>query len=158
MSEQVGYSMGLNITGGPSLSGSAVFEAEANDFVDEVTVPKNSVSKIVNLQPSDLEEIKALMITSSNYTGEVSFVVDAGEQLMGLMGAKEKDESKPKPKGGLKLVSPTVVLKAPLMLIGPDQIGLLGDTLLDLTFTNANVTTDATVSVLVVRTAIVPGA
>jgi hypothetical protein len=154
MPEQVGYSMELSLGDSPSLSGSAVFEAEANDFVDKVTVPKNSSPKTINLQPSGLAEVKALMITSSNYTGDVSFVVDGGEQLM---GAKDEEKSK-KLKGGLKVGPSGMVLKAPLLLIGPDQIGLLGATLLNLTFTNANTTTDATVSVLVVRTAIEPGA
>jgi len=123
--------MGLSILGGPVLTGSAVFEAEAYDDVDEVTIVKNSVLKTIDLQPSLLAELKALMITSSNYTGDVSFTVD-----------EEVTE---------------FVLKAPMLLIGPEQIGLLGETLNALLFTNANATADATVSVLVVRTATAPG-
>jgi hypothetical protein len=122
--------MALSILGGPSLAGSAVFEAEAEDFVDGITIPKNSVVKTVNLQPSFLAELKALMITTSNYTGDISFTVD-----------EEVTE---------------FVLKAPLLLIGPEQIGLLGATLNSLKFTNSNATADATVSVLVSRTAIQP--
>jgi hypothetical protein len=123
--------MGLSILGGPTLQGSAVFEAEAYDDVDEVTVLKNSVLKTINLQPSLLAELKAVMITSSNYTGDVSFTVD-----------EEVTE---------------FVLKAPMLLIGPEQIGLLGATLNAQLFTNKNATADATVSVLVVRTATAPG-
>jgi hypothetical protein len=122
--------MGLSILGGPSLLGSAVFEAEADDYVDEVTVLKNSVVKTINLQPSLLAKLKALMITASNYSGDLSFTVDEGVT--------------------------EYVLKAPLLLIGPEQIGLLGATLNELKFTNANATTDATVSVLVSRTATEP--
>ena len=122
--------MGLSILGGPGLTGSAVFAAEANDFVDAVTVAKNSVVKTINLQPSLLTELKAIMITASNYTGDVSFTVD--EEVVEF------------------------VLKAPMLLIGPEQIGLLGATLNSLKFTNANATTDATVSVLVSRTATEP--
>ena len=70
------------------------------------------------------------MITSSNYAGDLSFKVDD--------------------------IATAFVLKAPLILIGPDQIGLLGATLNALKFTNENATTDATVSVLVARTAIEP--
>ena len=44
-----------------------------------------------------------------------------------------------------------------MLLIGPEQIGLLGAIVGSLKFTNANATTDATVSVLVVRTATAPG-
>jgi hypothetical protein len=131
MADQVSYSMGLSILGGPSLMGSAVFEAEAEDFVDAVTVPKNSVVKTIDLQPSLLAELKALMITTSNYTGDLSFTVD-----------EEVTE---------------FILKAPMLLIGPEQIGLLGATINALLFTNKNATTDATVSVLVVRTATAPG-
>jgi hypothetical protein len=131
MADLVSYSMGLNITGGPTLVGSAVFEAEAEDYVDEVTILKNSVVKTINLQPSLLTELKALMITSSNYSGEVSFTVDE--------------------------VATEFVLKAPMILIGPDQIELLGATLNELKFTNANATTNATVSILVARTATEPG-
>ena len=123
--------MGLAISGGPALTGSAVFEAEADDFVDEITVPKNSVVTTVNLQPSLLAELKALMITASNYTGDVSFTVD--EEVVEF------------------------VLKAPMLLIGPEQIGLLGAIVGSLKFTNANAVTDAKVSVLVARTAIAPG-
>lgn len=129
--EQTSYSMGLSILGGPTLQGGAVFEAEAYDYVDVVTVLKNSVVKTIDLQPSFLAELKAVMITSSNYTGDVSFTVDIGVTEF--------------------------VLKAPMLLVGPEQIGLLGATLNVLLFTNANATTDATVSVLVVRTATVPG-
>jgi hypothetical protein len=130
MSEQISYTMGVSVQGGPSMLGSAVFEAEADDFVDEVAVAKNSVVKTINLQPSLLAELKALMITASNYTGDLSFTVD-----------EEVTEH---------------VLKAPLILIGPDQIGLLGATLNSLKFTNSNATADATVSVLVARTATEP--
>ena len=130
MAEQVSYSMGVSVQGGPSLLGSAVFGAEADDFLDEVTVPKNSVVKTINLQPSLLAELKAIMITASNYAGDLSFTVD-----------DEVTE---------------FVLKAPLILVGPEQIGLLGATLNALKFTNANATTDATVSILVARTATEP--
>jgi hypothetical protein len=44
-----------------------------------------------------------------------------------------------------------------MILIGPDQIGLLGATINELKFTNKNATTNATVSILVARTATEPG-
>ena len=97
-----------------------------------MVIPKNSVPTTLEVQPSLLVDIKALAIKCNNYDGDVSFTVD-------------------------EAVTP-VVVDAPIVLIGSGALGLLGATINDLIFTNANTETDAKVTILAVRDAIPEGA
>ena len=122
----------MGVSGGPSVAESGTFSADAYEHLHEVVIPKNSVPTTLEVQPSLLVDIKALAIKCNNYDGDVSFTVDEG-------------------------VTP-VVVDAPIVLIGSGALGLLGATINDLIFTNANTETDAKVTVLAVRDAVPEGA
>lgn len=129
MSDVVTYNVGLGVALGPTLAENGHFDAEAYEKIDEVTIPKGSVAKTVNVQPSALTEMQALCILSSNYT-DLTYTVDDGVDVHTLSG--------------------------PLILIGPGNIALLGASVLDLVFTNSNAETDALITILVARTAVEP--
>ncbi len=118
--------MSLAVDGGPALSGHNQLEAEAYEKIEAV-IPKNSVVTTVKVQPSVLSKLKAIIIISDNYN-DLTFTVDSGVTEF--------------------------TLSAPLLLVGPGLIGMLGETVNDLKFTNANATTDANVTILVARTAV----
>jgi len=94
-------------------------------------IPKGSAPTTVKVQPSDVTELKAIIILAQSYA-DLTFTVDLDQTVR--------------------------TLDAPLVLIGPGNIALLGISVKDLIFTNASVTTDNMVTILVARTAIPPGA
>lgn len=126
MTDVVTYSMSLAVAGGPALEASDHIDTEAFEKI-EVEVPKNSVATTINVQPSALTELKALMIIADSYE-DLTFTVDEAVTEFTLDG--------------------------PLMLFGAGNIGMLGATVNNLIFTNANVTTAKNVTILVVRDAI----
>lgn len=131
MTDVVTYRMELSVADGPSVAPDDHFDAESYTKI-EATIPKNSVATTVNVQPSLLTELQAILITAESYE-DLTFTVDEG-------------------------IVP-ITLDGPLMLIGPGLIALLAGiagTLNDLVFTNANATVDNMVTILLARTAIEP--
>lgn len=128
MADMVTYRMELSVEDGPSLTPNDHFDSQGYDKI-EVEIPKSSVPTTVNVQPSLLTELQAIMITADVYE-DLTYTVDEGVTPMTLDG--------------------------PLMLVGPGNIALLGATVNDITFTNANATTARNVTILVARTAIEP--
>lgn len=126
MTDVVNYSMSLAVAGGPALEASDHIDTEAFEKI-EAEIPEGSVPTTLNVQPSLLTELKALIITADSYE-DLTFKVDEVVTVRTLDG--------------------------PLMLVGAGNIGLLGATVNDLIFTNANVTTAKNVTILVVRDAI----
>ncbi len=124
------YELSLSVAEGPEVSANNHFEAEAYEKI-EALIPKGSVPTTVKVQPGALTELKAMIITAQSYA-DLTFTVDADVTVH--------------------------TLDAPLPLIGAGNIGLLGATVNDLIFTNANAETDNMVTILVARTAIEPGA
>jgi hypothetical protein len=120
--------MGLSMEEGPSIVADDHFNAQGYDKIEAV-IPKSSVPTTINVQPSLLTELQAIMIIADVYT-DLTYTVDEG-------------------------VTP-ITLDAPLLLVGPGNIALLGATVNDITFTNANATTARNVTILVARTAIEP--
>jgi len=118
--------MGLAVADGPNIEASDHFDAEAFEKI-EAEIPKNSVPTTLNVQPSLLTELKALIIISDSYE-DLTFTVDEAATEFTLDG--------------------------PLMLVGAGNIGMLGATVNNLIFTNANATTAKNVTILVVRDAI----
>jgi hypothetical protein len=126
MTDRLNYSMGLSLEGGPTISADDHMDVEAFEKI-EVAIPKSSVPTTVNVQPSLLTELKALIIISDVYT-DLTFTVDAYQ--------------------------PVYTLDGPLMLVGKGNIGMLGATVNDLIFTNANGSTARNVTILVARDAV----
>jgi hypothetical protein len=120
--------MELSVADGPSLLPNDHFDAEAYGKI-EADIPEGSVATTVNVQPSLLTELQAILITAERYE-DLTFTVDEG-------------------------VVP-ITLSGPLLLIGPGNIGLLGASVLDLVFTNADTEEPNMVTILVARTAIEP--
>jgi hypothetical protein len=87
------------------------------------------VPTTVNIQPSLLTELQAIMIMAQRYE-DLTFTVD--EEAI------------------------TKTLDGPLLLIGPGNIGMLGATVNNLIFTNADSTDDNMVTIQVACTAIEP--
>jgi len=105
------------------------FEAEGYEKL-EASIPGGSVATMVNVQPSLLTQLKAIMIIAERYE-DLSFTVDEEVTVRTLDG--------------------------PLVLIGPGNIAMLGATVNNLVFTNANATAANMITILVARTAIEPG-
>jgi hypothetical protein len=129
MTDVVNYSMGLAVADGPNIVASDHFDAEAFEKI-EAEIPKNSVATTLNVQPSLLTELKALIIIADSYE-DLTFTVDEVVTVRTLDG--------------------------PLMLVGAGNIGMLGATVNNLIFTNANATTAKNVTILVVRDAVEAG-
>lgn len=131
MSDIVTYRMELSAEGGPSMNPDGHFDAEGYEKIEAI-IPKNSVATRVNVQPSDITQLHAIIVLAQSYE-DLTYTVDEG--------LTEK------------------TLDGPLMLIGPGNIAdHFGATANDLIFTNADATTDNMVTILVARTAIEPGA
>lgn len=131
MTDVVTYRMELSIEDGPSVAPDDHFDAQSYTKI-EANIPKNSVATTINVQPSPLTELQAILITAERYE-DLTFVVDEG-------------------------IVP-VTLDGPLMLIGTGLIALLAGTpgtLNDLVFENASATADNMVTILLARTAIEP--
>lgn len=126
MTDTTTYELGLSIAGGPSISADNHFEAEGYEKI-EASIPGGSVATTVNVQPSLLTQLKAIMIIAESYE-DLTFTVD--EEAV------------------------TKTLDGPLVLIGPGNIAMLGATVNSLIFTNAHATIANMVTILVVRTAI----
>jgi hypothetical protein len=112
-------------TGASTISIEDYIDVEAVDSI-HVTIPKNSVATEVNLQPEDCE-VSFIAITAGSYD-DLTYTVDEVVTVRTLDG--------------------------PLVLMGAGVAALLGDPLATLTFTNANITTDNTVDIVVGRNAI----
>ncbi len=126
MTDVLTWGMNMAVAGGPSLVASDHSDVEGYDKI-EAEIPKSSVPTTLNVQPSLLTELKALIILADVYE-DLTYTVDEG-------------------------VTPNI-LDGPLMLIGPGNIALLGATVNDLIFTNANATIARNVTILVARDAI----
>jgi hypothetical protein len=87
--------MSLAVEGGPTIDADNHFDAEAYEKI-EADIPKNSVATTVNVQPSALTELQAIIIKAERYA-DLTYTVDEG--------VTEK------------------TLDGPLMLIGPENIG-----------------------------------
>lgn len=126
MTDTITYNVSMAVTGGPSVIAPAgTIEAEAWDLI-EVTIEDSTGPITVDVQPGAIADMQGIIIMSDNYTG-ISFTVDSEMN--------------------------TFVLDGPLMLIGYGNIGMLGSTLLQLNFTNAD-TNDAAITILVARQAV----
>lgn len=130
MTDTINYTMEMIITGGPTVSADNHFEAEGYEKI-EANIPKGSVVTTVEVQPGALTQLQALIITAERYT-DLSFTVDEAVTEHTLDG--------------------------PLMLIGPGNIAMIGATLNNLVFTNADTEDANLVTILVARTAIEAGA
>lgn len=130
MTDVVTYEMSLSVAGGPTITADDHFNTEGYEKI-EATIPEGSAPTTVNVQPSALTELQAILITAERYE-DLTFTVD--EEVT------------------------TKTLDGPLMLIGPGNIGMLGATVNDLIFTNADSEDENMVTILVARTAIEPGA
>ena len=128
MTDQVTYRMELSVEDGPSIVLNDHFDAEGYDKIEAV-IPKDSAVTTVNVQPSLLTQLQAIMIIAERYE-DLTYTVDEG-------------------------ITP-FTLDGPLLLVGPGNIGMLGITVNDLVFTNADALVDNMVTILVARTAIEP--
>lgn len=130
MTDTVTYELSLSAEGGQTVEAASHFESEAIDHVHAL-IPKNSVPTTVDIQPGDIELLQGIIIIADVYT-DLTFTVDGGIVVFTLDG--------------------------PIMAIGAGMIAsIFGVTLNELVFTNANVTLDRNITVLVTRTAIEPG-
>jgi hypothetical protein len=129
ITDVVTHAASLIVTGGPTVSATDHFDAEGFEKI-EALIPMGSVATTVNIQPSALAQLQAIIMIAERYE-DLTFEVDAE--------------------------AVTKTLDGPLMLIGSGNIGMLGATVNDLIFTNANVTEDNMVTILVARTAIEAG-
>ncbi len=125
MSDVVTYELSLSTPEGPELVVADHFDSEAVEKI-EVVAPKNSVPITVNVA---VLGVTALFITADNYTGDLTFTVNELEAVLTLNG--------------------------PLMLIGEGALALLAIGITDLVFTNADATTDANITIMVTRDAVV---
>lgn len=125
----VTHTASLVVAGGPTVSAADHFDAEGFEKIEAV-IPKGSVATTVNIQPSVLAQLQAIIMVAESYT-DLTFEVDAE--------------------------AVTKTLDGPLMLIGSGNIGMLGATVNDLIFTNADDAADNMVTILVARTAIEAG-
>jgi hypothetical protein len=118
----------ISVSDGPAIAIADYVDVEAFDTIS-VVVPKNSVATTVNVHPGAAGDIKALVIVEDDelYT-DLSFTVDE--------------------------VATEFELTGPLDLFQPELIELMGGAVNELIFTNANVTVDRNVTILVGRTAI----
>lgn len=126
MTDRLTYSMSVAAEGGPTISADDHIDVAAYDKI-EAEIPKSSVVTTVDVQPSLLTELKALIIIADVYE-DLTFTVDD--------------------------VVKEFTLDGPLLLIGAGNIGMLGATVNALKFTNANATTARNVTILVARDAI----
>ena len=126
MTDVLTWGMSMAVAGGPALTASDHSDVEGYDKI-EAEIPENSVATTLNVQPSLLTELKALIILADIYE-DLTYTVDEGIVPMTLDG--------------------------PLMLIGAGNIALLGATVNDIIFTNANATTARNITILVARDAI----
>ena len=128
MTDTLNWVMSMAFVGGPTISASDHVEAEAYEKIEAI-IPEGSVPTTVNVQPSLLTELQAIIIIAERYE-DLTFEVDSE---------------------GI-----TKTLDGPLMLIGPGNIGNLGATVNDLIFANADADDSNMVTILVARTAIEP--
>lgn len=124
MSEKISWSFNAQVTGGPSVSASADLTVDAYDKID-ATIPVGGAETTVEVQPG-ITGVKLLVITASDYE-DLSYKVDTS------------------------VVS--VTLDAAHLLLGEGAIDLFAKYPTKLKFTNASITDDVTVSILVGRDA-----
>lgn len=127
MADQINYAVSMAAEGGPTVEADDHFDAESFTKI-EATIPKNSVATTVDLQPSEVAMLQAIIITATSYA-DLTYTVDEGVTVKTLDG--------------------------PLMLVGAGNIeDHFGATCEKLVFTNANVTVDNPITILLARTAV----
>ena len=125
---KIGWTIGVQVPSGPTLSVSRSIAVNAYDSIT-VNVEKKANNKPVELQPSGPGKVKFLAIIASRYE-DLTFKVNSG-------GAAATE----------------VTLDQPQVLVGDGAIELLDPAPKKLFFTNASQTEDATVEILVGRNA-----
>ncbi len=127
MSEQINWTLNIQVVGGPKVADADKLEIQAYDML-EVEIPDKDTSggvATVDVQPGDTG-VKFLLVTAGDYAN-LTFKVDGG-------AANNLD--------------------APLLLMGEGAVKLLGATQKQFEFTNAG-TEAVTVNILVGRDAVV---
>jgi hypothetical protein len=123
----VSYTVSVRVDNGPSLVRSGTVEVAAYDVV-KATAAKNSGTVEVVIQPESDGGAAFVVMYADNYT-DLSYTVDGGG---------------------------SIVMEAPVMMIGAGAVSLLGATQLVLLFTNADTLADANIVVYVGRDATAP--
>lgn len=105
MSENINWSLNVQISGGPKISVSQTVKVEAYDKIG-VTVANGADGEDIEVQPGGAGQVKALIIQSSKYSADLTYSVNAA------------------------VVNPDdrVKLDALQALIGEGAVGLLGIT------------------------------
>lgn len=117
------------VPGGPTLALNSAIAAEAYDKID-VAIAPGDAEKVVNIQPGAAAQLRLLVIKSSFYGAELSYVASDGT-----------DDSD------------AVTLDGPQLFIGPGAIALFGVDPRALKFSNTHATQAAQVEILVGRDA-----
>jgi hypothetical protein len=117
------------VPGGPTLALNSAIAAEAYDKIDVAIAPGDD-DKVVNIQPGAAAQLRLLVIKSSLYATEVTYMASDGS-----------DDSDP------------VTLDGPQLFIGPGAIALFGVDPKVLKFSNTHASQAAQVEILVGRDA-----
>ena len=134
MPEKMSWTSSVEVVGGPKVSAGDTIEVTAYDKI-QVIIPDGGGSIAVDVQPSASDRVRVLAITSDRYGDGLTYVV-------------EQEGENP----------PPVALDAPQVFAGAGALGLLGDAISVLTFTNdlPGEGQNATVTILVGRHATEP--
>lgn len=118
----IDYTLSVRAEGGPYMQKTGTNEVQAMTVI-KTTVPKNSGTSSVAIQPITINGASFITMYSDNYTS-LTYTVDGGASH---------------------------VLNAPMMLIGSGAVAFLGATQYVLLFTNAGAVSDANVEIFIGR-------
>lgn len=126
MSENINWTLNIQVTGGPKVSVSETITVDAYDKI-QVIVEDGASDKEVQIQPGDLGQVQFLLISSDQYSADLSYKVNED-------------------------TADAIKLDALQLLIGDGAVGLLGAAPEKLLFSN-NLGSDASIQILVGRKA-----
>jgi hypothetical protein len=78
MSEKVKWTLNVNVLNGPTISESDTLTIDAYDKI-EVVVAAGAASEDIQIQPGDAGQVQFLLISSDQYSEDLSYSVNAAE-------------------------------------------------------------------------------
>ena len=132
MSESIGWSLDVQVVGGPKLSLSEAIVVDAYDKLGLVVpaasgTPPTAGKVTVEVQPGTADKVQFLLLTSSIYDPKLTYKVGTGADIK---------------------------LDAPILLVGAGAVGLLGQAQQNFVFSNnVSPAQAASVTILVGRKA-----